>query len=645
MTVLLLTTGSAVPASARPAADPGDPWVVRSTTVELRREHFSYLCDRPDAGPPAATTLSVFPYEVQARVVEDQSDDDQQGTIVWDGHEADAPEHSVHVQVTHACDGKGPIYLEGYADLGPRGYFHVEPDPGHPGTARFEQWDLAKLPRRTSDDTDPGRPAEDGTDPGRPSDVDGATPGPRGRTKPDRSKPAVVDVLLVYTPKAAAMARGDKQFRSVAASARTAETRMNRALSDSEVKARVDVVDTLEVKSFKGWKVPVDAKKPKGAQQDVELDDGAMLNLLENPKDKHLGAQVAEERDRQAADLAVLVTGHTGNSGISNGSDAPGQATADDSANAVISYDSIFLQTFSHEVGHNLALAHDRWTLKHDQAGSGSPSTKYPYNPGWITPDQKWATIMAYEWNCEQGNKTCPIAYYYANRIHRWHGQPLGDRNNDQTRVLRQTAYLVQDYRTPKKPRPRQELTLDTSPKAGGTVRPLVWGPYRTGTRVVVKAAARPGYAFSGWDLDGQPHANTTPDMSLLMNSAHSLTARFEMSCAHPVTSAFAKKWRDLRGAKGRLKCPEAAERRLKGGTLQYFQGGSLYWSRTTGAHPVWGAFRSEYGKLGWERGRLGYPTTDEQRIWGGKAVRQRFEGGALTYDVRTKQVSVWLRK
>ena len=48
-------------------------------------------------------------------------------------------------------------------------------------------------------------------------------------------------------------------------------------------------------------------------------------------------------------------------------------------------------------------------------------------------------------------------------------------------------------------------------------------------------------------------------------------------------------------------------------GRFNHFQGGSIYWSPQTGDHVVTGAIRDKWAELGWERGDLGYPTTDQQ--------------------------------
>ncbi|ATL29640.1 InlB B-repeat-containing protein [Streptomyces formicae] len=624
LTALLVTVGLAAPVAAASPREPvpgSDPWVIRTATVELRREHFSYLCDRPEAGPPPRPTLTFFPYDVTAQVVEDHSMDDGQGTISWSGHEVGHPDNQVDVEVSNACAGDDsgkPIVLEGFADLGARGAYAVHPAEGRPSTAVFEEWDLSKLPRDTEDDAVDSQEAD-------------APPAPpRGRDRSERSRPAVVDVLLLFTPKEAAKARGHRSFRSLRATASTIETRMNRALSDSGVRASVDVVHAQEVTGFKNAR--------------AESDAGAMLDLLSNPTDRHVGAEAAALRERYAADT-VMILADNGGSGMANRPDDPGPGTAEQ-AFAVEGLEAVFTDGVSHEMGHNLGLDHDRWTLAHDKYGRGTPSTTYPYNTGWITPDQKYSTVMAYEWNCAAGKKWCDQVNQYANRTNRYGGQPLGDKDNDQARVLKKTTRLVGDYRVPAAPRPRHTLTLAASPARGGTTRAFVWGPYKTGTRVVVRAYPAAGYAFAGWTLDGTPHANKSRDMSLAMNAGHRLVARFTAGCAKPPTGGFLKKWTQLGGAKGRLKCPTGDRRALpKGGGFQHFQGGSLYYSPKTGMHPVWGAFRTAWQKGGWERGRLGYPRSGEKRLNAAGDVRQWFQGGSLTWHAKSRKVTAWYAK
>jgi len=72
-------------------------------------------------------------------------------------------------------------------------------------------------------------------------------------------------------------------------------------------------------------------------------------------------------------------------------------------------------------------------------------------------------------------------------------------------------------------------------------------------------------------------------------------------------------------------------------GRYNHFQGASIYWTPRTGAQDVRGAIRARWQQLGWERSYLGYPTSGEFAISGGR--RSNFERGYITWNARTGQV------
>ena len=65
---------------------------------------------------------------------------------------------------------------------------------------------------------------------------------------------------------------------------------------------------------------------------------------------------------------------------------------------------------------------------------------------------------------------------------------------------------------------------------------------------------------------------------------------------------------------------------------------GSIYWTPTTGAHEVHGLIRSRWASLGWERGCLGYPISDTTSIAAGE--QNAFQHGVLSFDATTAQVT-----
>ncbi len=72
------------------------------------------------------------------------------------------------------------------------------------------------------------------------------------------------------------------------------------------------------------------------------------------------------------------------------------------------------------------------------------------------------------------------------------------------------------------------------------------------------------------------------------------------------------------------------------GGAYQLFQRGAVYWSPGSGAWGVLGAISVRWGALGWEAGRLGYPTSDEQCGLRDAGCRQQFQRGAVSWSTAT---------
>lgn len=87
--------------------------------------------------------------------------------------------------------------------------------------------------------------------------------------------------------------------------------------------------------------------------------------------------------------------------------------------------------------------------------------------------------------------------------------------------------------------------------------------------------------------------------------------------------------WKAFGWEAGPLGYPLSDETLTPDGRGRYgvFEGGSIYWTLFTGAHEVRGAIRDKWAALGWEAGRLGYPTSGE--IQTPESVTTQFEHGA----------------
>lgn len=68
-------------------------------------------------------------------------------------------------------------------------------------------------------------------------------------------------------------------------------------------------------------------------------------------------------------------------------------------------------------------------------------------------------------------------------------------------------------------------------------------------------------------------------------------------------------------------------------GRYNHFQGGSIYWSPGTGAWEVHGLIRAHWASLGWERSALGYPVSDELVVFGGAGRISHFQRGSIYWS------------
>ena len=129
-----------------------------------------------------------------------------------------------------------------------------------------------------------------------------------------------------------------------------------------------------------------------------------------------------------------------------------------------------------------------------------------------------------------------------------------------------------------------------------------------------------------------------------LAGQAPSATAADENICGKWVRGAILDKYRSMGGVNAKLGCPTTDELDLPNGRgkRSVFQGGSIYWSQGTGAHPVWGEIGRKWGDLGWERGKLGMPLTDELTNPDGYGKRQQYQGGTIYWSSNSGAHPVW---
>ncbi|MGO3677523.1 MAG: LGFP repeat-containing protein, partial [Microbacteriaceae bacterium] len=103
---------------------------------------------------------------------------------------------------------------------------------------------------------------------------------------------------------------------------------------------------------------------------------------------------------------------------------------------------------------------------------------------------------------------------------------------------------------------------------------------------------------------------------------------------ASGVNGAIRKLYNSEGGATSYLGLPIGAEQRDKGVSRQEFQNGTAYWSQKTGASVINGAIRALYNSEGGPKGYLGLPIGPEHRSKG--VSRQEFEKGTAYWSQKT---------
>lgn len=91
-------------------------------------------------------------------------------------------------------------------------------------------------------------------------------------------------------------------------------------------------------------------------------------------------------------------------------------------------------------------------------------------------------------------------------------------------------------------------------------------------------------------------------------------------------------KWVALRRENGPMGYPvtDVAHTFDNVGQFAHFEKGSIYWSPQTGAHEVRGDIRDLWKKMGWAKGELGYPITDQTNTLNLKGRYNHFQHGSI---------------
>ncbi|WP_336027888.1 hypothetical protein [Geodermatophilus sp. FMUSA9-8] len=167
-----------------------------------------------------------------------------------------------------------------------------------------------------------------------------------------------------------------------------------------------------------------------------------------------------------------------------------------------------------------------------------------------------------------------------------------------------------------------------------------------TGGARVLPTAFRDAWALSGFERGplGYPVADvrTTPDgLGEYQHFEAGSVYRTRATGAHFLYGTVLEAWARGGWETGVLRFPttDVTVTPDGQGRYAYFQGGAVYSSPAGGTRVVRGAVLDAWGATGWEQGRLGYPTGDAQAVAGG--TRQTFQNGTITVNGATGEATV----
>ena len=261
---------------------------------------------------------------------------------------------------------------------------------------------------------------------------------------------SVVDVLVAYTPAARAAA-GEHDGMEALIDLMVAQT--NLAFMYSGVDSRLNLVRTAEVDY-------VVAEHP---------DAGCVGCILIDPADGYLD-ELHTMRDRYAADLVALIVTHPyPYGGEANSWWFRRWPNVDPSRYGFSVTRSDVPAAFTHEIGHNMGLNHDRYAEFHDCCTVRNAlhwNSPHPYSYGYVNQrafepgapaSSRWRTIMSYGTQCQDAGLQCTSLLRFSNPDLMFNGDPMGVPGDepssgptgpaDARRTLNETRAVVANFR------------------------------------------------------------------------------------------------------------------------------------------------------------------------------------------------------
>lgn len=268
----------------------------------------------------------------------------------------------------------------------------------------------ARLPRPRRDQIDdlkddvPAKPAaKTATGPAK------AAKGAR-KSAPQSGQPmAIIDVMVIYTRKAAA--RYSDIRRDL----------IELAIEETNHSFRASRIDNVAVRLVHTHETDYDEAGAEHFDHVWRMVDRG---------DGHL-EEVPALRGQKNADIVILVVDDPSGCGLAT------RVAADaDEAFAVVHHECAATSySIAHEIGHIIAARHDH--------SLDTSKTPFAYGHGFVNPDLKWRTMMSYKAACNG----CPRLPIWSTPAPVVNGQPAGDQERDNARVLRERAARVAAFR------------------------------------------------------------------------------------------------------------------------------------------------------------------------------------------------------
>jgi PKD repeat protein len=294
---------------------------------------------------------------------------------------------------------------------------------------------------------------------------------------------SIIDVLVVYTPAAAAASS------NITAEIQLAIAETNQSYQNSGITQRVNLVHAEQV-----------SYTETGTLCGGGAND---LDRLKNPSDGYLDS-VPPMRNTYCADETVLIVGSGDACGCAYYTSSP-SAGFSESAYAVVERScATGYYSFGHEMGHNMGAQHDWYVTPGDPPGS--------FNHGYVNTTARWRTVMAYNNQCSDAGFNCTRIQYWSNPNLTYGGAPLGvpqgsSNAADNHASLNNSAYVVSNWRNSASCGGGCSLTCTATAPSTGTVGSSV---SFSATATPVGCTGSPAYAWSFGDGATSSSQNAT---------------------------------------------------------------------------------------------------------------------------------------